>query len=123
MKTIQTNNAPKVVGPYSQAIEHNGFIFCAGQIGKDPVKDVLVEGIENQTIQVIKNLETVLIAAGSSLNKIVKTTIFLADMNDYAKVNEIYGSFFKENKPARSTVQVAKLPLNALIEIECIAIK
>ena len=123
MQTIQTDKAPKAVGPYSAAIVHGGFIFCSGQIGKDPVTDILVEGIENQTKQDVKNLEQVLIAAGSSLNKIVKTTIFLTDMNDYVKVNEIYGSFFTVSKPARSTVQVAKLPLNALIEIECIAVK
>ena len=123
MKAIKTDKAPKKVGPYSPAIEHGDLIFCSGQIGKDPVTDKLVEGIENQTTQVVKNLEQVLIAAGSSLNKIVKTTIFLADMNDYTKVNEVYGSFFTENKPARSTVQVAKLPIGALIEIECIAIK
>ena len=121
MKTIQTDNAPKAVGPYSPAIQHGDFIFCSGQIGKDPSSDKLVEGIENQTKQVVKNLEQVLIAAGSSLDKIVKTTIFLADMSDYAKVNEIYGSFFDRNKPARSTVQVAGLPLGALIEIEAVA--
>lgn len=123
MKPIQTDKAPKAVGPYSQAIEHGDMIFCSGQIGIDPASGILVEGIENQTKQVMANLEQVLIAAGLSLEKIIKTTIFLADMNDYVGVNEIYGSYFKEIKPARSTVQVAKLPKDALIEIECIAIK
>lgn len=123
MKPIQTDKAPKAVGPYSQAIEHGDMIFCSGQIGIDPATGTLVEGIKNQTKQVMHNLEQVLMAAGSSLQNIVKTTIFLADMNDYVEVNEIYGSYFKEAKPARSTVQVAKLPKDALIEIECIAIK
>ncbi len=98
-------------------------IFCAGQVGIDPKKGKLVDGIENQTKQAIKNLENVIISAGSSLNKIIKTTIFLADINDYKKVNEVYASFFNKNKPARSTVQVAALPLGALVEIEAIALK
>lgn len=123
MKVIDTNKSPKAVGPYSQAIEHNRMIFCAGQVGIDPKKGKLVDGIENQTKQAIKNLENVIISAGSSLNKIIKTTIFLADINDYKKVNEVYASFFNKNKPARSTVQVAALPLGALVEIEAIALK
>jgi len=123
MKVIQTDKAPKAVGPYSQAIEHNGMIFCSGQVGIDPKKGQLAEGVENQTKQVLKNLENVLLSVDLSLNNIVKTTIFLADINDYKKVNEIYGSFFNKNKPARSTVQVAALPLNASVEIEAIAIK
>lgn len=122
MKRIQTDKAPKAVGPYSQAVEHNGMIYCSGQVGIDPATGQLVEGIENQVKQVMSNLEQVLMVAGSSLNNIVKTTIFLADMNDYVQVNELYGSYFKETKPARSTVQVAKLPKDALIEIECIAV-
>ncbi len=123
MKTIQTDKAPKAVGPYSQAIDQGTFIFCSGQIGIDPAQGKLVEGVENQTKQVMANLEQVLTAAESSLQKIVKTTIFLVDINDYAKVNEIYGSYFPEVKPARSTVQVANLPAGAQVEIECIATK
>ena len=123
MKIINTENAPKAVGPYSQAMEHNGMIFCSGQVGIDPKKGQLVKGIEKQTKQAVRNLENVLISAGLSLNNIIKTTIFLADINDYKKVNEIYGSFFNKNKPARSTVQVAALPLNARVEIEAIAVK
>jgi len=123
MKIISSDKSPKAVGPYSQAIESNGMVFCSGQVGIDPMLGKLVKGIENQTRQAVKNLESVLMSAGLSLNNIVKTTIFLADINDYRKVNEIYGSFFNENKPARSTVQVAALPLGALVEIEAIAVK
>lgn len=123
MKYIQPDNGLKAVGPYSLGIEHNGFIFTAGQIGKDPATDELLEGIENQTKQVIQNLEQILLAAGSSLNKIVKTTIFITNMEDYEEMNKVYSIFFAENKPARSTVQVTKLPKDALIEIEAIAIK
>ena len=123
MKIISTDKAPKTVGPYSQAIEHNGTIFCSGQVGIDPKKGRLVEGVEKQTNQAVKNLENVLMSAGLSLKNIVKTTIFLADINDYKKVNEVYGSFFSKNKPARSTVQVVALPLGASVEIEAIAVK
>lgn len=123
MKTVYSNKAPNVVGPYSQAIDTGTIVFCSGQIGIDPAKGALVDGIENQVNQVMKNLLEVLQAAGLTFDNVAKTTIFLADMNDYIKVNEIYGSFFTANKPARSTVQVAKLPLNARIEIEAIAVK
>ena len=98
-------------------------IFCSGQVGIDPKKGRLVEGVEKQTNQAVKNLENVLMSAGLSLKNIVKTTIFLADINDYKKVNEVYGSFFSKNKPARSTVQVVALPLGASVEIEAIAVK
>ncbi|QQS43903.1 RidA family protein [Candidatus Roizmanbacteria bacterium] len=123
MKTIQTNNAPKAVGPYSQAIETEQFIFCSGQVGIDPETGSLVDGIENQMKQVMSNISNVLSAAGTDLDHVVKTTIFLADMGDYKMVNEIYGSYFPEHKPARSTVQIAALPLGALVEIEMIAAK
>src|SRR3989338_11208538 len=123
MKIISTDKAPKAVGHYSQAIEHNSMIFCSGQVGIDPKKGRLVEGVEKQTNQAVKNLENVLMSAGLSLKNIVKPTIFLADINDYKKVNEVYGSFFSKNKPARSTVQVAALPLGASVEIEAIAVK
>ena len=123
MKIIHTDKAPKVVGPYSQAIESNTFIFCAGQIGIDPTSGDLRNGIEDQTKQVMTNIAAVLTEAGSDIDHIIKTTIYLAAMEDYVKVNEIYGSFFPNNKPARSTVAVATLPKNALVEIEVIAEK
>lgn len=122
MKIINTNQAPLAVGPYSQAIVVNGMVFCAGQVGLNPENGELVNGIEAQTHQVLKNLQAVLKKAGSSLERIVKTTIFLQNMDDFAKVNEIYGSYFKNHKPARSTVEVSKLPKDALIEIEAIAL-
>ncbi len=123
MKTIYTNNAPAIVGPYSQAIEVNGFIFCAGQIGIDPKTSTLVEGIENQTKQVMTNIAAVLTSAGVDLSDVVKTTIFVKSLKDYVTVNEIYGSYFTNQKPARSTVEVSCLPKDALVEIEVIAIK
>jgi 2-iminobutanoate/2-iminopropanoate deaminase len=121
MKYIQTENAPKAVGPYSQAIVSNGFIFCSGQIGLDPKTNELVVGLEAQTQQVLKNLSEVLKAGDSSLEQVVKTNIYLADINDYGKVNEIYGQYFAEHKPARAAVAVAHLPKDALIEIEAVA--
>lgn len=123
MKPIFSENAPQVVGPYSQAIQSGALIFCSGQIGIDPSTGTLVSGIEAQTHQVMKNIAAVLEAAGSSLQDVMKTTIFLADMQDYKKVNELYAGYFTEQKPARSTVQVAGLPLGALIEIEVVASK
>ena len=123
MKNIHTDKAPKAVGPYSQAIIADNFIFCSGQIGIDAATGRLVEGVENQARQAMKNISAVLAASGSSIKKVVKTTIFLADINDYKKVNEIYGSYFKNHKPARSTVQVAALPLGARVEIEVIGVK
>lgn len=121
MKTIHTDKAPKAVGPYSQAIETNGFVFCSGQIGIDPKSGELVEGLEAQVHQVIKNMQAVVEAANSDFNHIVKTTIFVKDMATYAKVNEIYGSYFPDHKPARATIEVSNLPKNALVEIEAIA--
>jgi 2-iminobutanoate/2-iminopropanoate deaminase len=121
MKYIQTEKAPKAVGPYSQAIVSNGFVFCSGQIGLDPKTNDLVEGLEEQTNQVLKNLSEVLKVANSSLEKVVKTTIYLSDINDYTKVNEIYGHYFSNHRPARAAFAVAALPKGALIEIEAIA--
>jgi 2-iminobutanoate/2-iminopropanoate deaminase len=122
MKHIHTDNAPTPVGPYSQAYVSNGLVFCAGQVGLDPRKGKLVEGaITEQTHQVIKNLQAVLEAGGSSLQKVVKTTCFLQTMDDYKAFNVVYNEYFSENKPARSTVEVVKLPLGALVEIEAIA--
>lgn len=124
MKYIHTQKAPKVVGPYSQAIETGSLIFCSGQIGINPEQGKLVDGIENQVHQVMTNLQNVLAESGKNFDNIVKTTIFLTDLNNYKIVNEIYGSCFSEGKlPARSTVQVAGLPAGALVEIEMIAVK
>jgi 2-iminobutanoate/2-iminopropanoate deaminase len=122
MKIVTTERAPKAVGPYSQAVVANGFIFCAGQLGIDPQRGDLLDGVENQTHQAIKNLQAVLEGGGSSLEHTVKTTIFIQDMNDYAKINEIYGSYFDKHKPARATVEVARLPKDALVEIDAVAI-
>lgn len=123
MKYIITKNAPQAIGPYSQAIIAEDFVFCSGQIGIDPKTGELVNGIENQTKQIIENLKAVLNESGSDIDCIVKTTIFLTNINDFAKVNEIYGSFFTKHKPARATVEVSNLPKGALIEIEATALK
>jgi 2-iminobutanoate/2-iminopropanoate deaminase len=121
--TIETDSAPEAIGPYSQAVKYNGILYCSGQIGLDP-KSMQMAGddIESQTRQVMKNIGEVLKASGSSYNDVLKCTIYIADMNDFAKVNEIYASYFKEQPPARETVAVKTLPKNALIEISCIAI-
>lgn len=121
---IVSDKAPAAVGPYSQAIRVGDLIYTAGQVPIDPATGKLVEGdIQAQTRQVIQNLKEVLEAAGSSLDNVVKTTVFLQDINDYAAVNEVYGSFFGNSAPARSAVQVAALPLGARIEIEVVAIR
>ncbi len=122
-RAVEAPDAPKAVGPYSQAIVVNGFVFAAGQIGTDPKTGTLVEGgTEAQAEQVLKNIAAVLKASGSSMEDVVKATVFLADMNDFAKMNEIYARHFKAPFPARSTVQVARLPRDAKIEIEVIAL-
>ncbi|MEQ1644666.1 MAG: RidA family protein [Pyrinomonadaceae bacterium] len=122
-RAVESPDAPKAIGPYSQSIIANGFIFTAGQVGADPKTGTLVEGgIEAQTEQVLKNIEAVLKASGSSLDDVVKTTVFLADLNDFAKMNEVYAKRFKTPFPARSTVQVARLPRDAKIEIEAVAV-
>ncbi len=121
-QVIQTEKAPNAVGPYSQAIIANGFVYTAGQIPLVPVLMTIIEGgIEAQTRQVLHNIMAVLTGAETSLKNVVKTTVFLQDLNDFAAFNAVYSEFFPENPPARSTVQVAKLPLGALIEIEVIA--
>ncbi|WP_187647069.1 RidA family protein [Nitrosophilus labii] len=122
MEYIQTDNAPAAIGPYSQAIKVGNFIYTSGQIALTPEGEMRENDIEIQTEQVLTNLKNVLEAAGSSLDKVIKTTIFLADMDDFAKVNEIYAKFFGTHKPARSTVAVKTLPKNALVEIEAIAL-
>ncbi|MCQ3937819.1 MAG: hypothetical protein DPW18_12330 [Chloroflexi bacterium] len=122
-RVIQTEKAPKAIGPYSQAIHTGSMIYTAGQVALDPATMELVSGgVEEQTRQVIANLRSVLEAAGSSLNHVVKTTVFLKDMNDFAKMNAVYAEAFGENPPARSTVAVAGLPKGALVEIEVIAL-
>lgn len=121
-ESISTDKAPGAIGPYSQAIKAGGFVFCSGQIPIDPQTGEFVsEDVAEQTHQVLKNLIAVLTAAGTSLEKVVKTSVFLADMNDFAAMNEVYGQYFSENKPARATVQAARLPRDAKVEIECIA--
>lgn len=121
-KIISTHHAPAAVGPYSQAVQVADLIYTAGQIPLVPETGQLVEGgIEAQTRQVMENLQNVLEAAGSSLANVIKTTIFVTDIKDFAVVNAVYGDFFQENPPARSTVQVAALPLGANIEIEVVA--
>lgn len=120
---ISTENAPSAIGPYSQAVKAGNMVFCSGQIPIDTATGEFVSNdVAEQTEQVLKNLSAVLAAAGSSLNNVVKTTVFLADMNDFAAMNEVYAKFFSENKPARATVQAARLPRDARVEIECIAL-
>ena len=120
---IATENAPGAIGPYSQAIKTNGMVFCSGQIPIDIATGEFVsDDVAEQTEQVLKNLSAVLEAAGTSLNNVVKTTVFLMDMADFAVMNEVYAKYFNENKPARATVQAAGLPRGARVEIECIAV-
>lgn len=122
MKFISTQEAPAAIGPYSQAVKVNGFIYTSGQIGLTPEGVMTADDVENQTHQVMKNLFYVLEAAGAHFNDVIKTTIFLADMNDFEKVNTIYAHYFGSHKPVRSTVAVKTLPKNALVEIDCIAL-
>lgn len=122
-RAVESPDAPKAIGPYSQAIIANGFVFTAGQVGADPKTGALVEGgIVEQTEQVLKNLEAVLKASGSTMGDVVKTTVFLTDMNDFAKMNEVYAKRFAAPFPARSTVQVVRLPRDARVEIEVVAV-
>ena len=120
---VQTENAPAAIGPYSQAIKANGFVFVSGQIPIDPrTGEFVTGGIREQTEQVLKNLAAVLQASGSSLDQIVKTTVFLADMQDFTSMNEVYSAFFGDTAPARATVAAAGLPRNAKVEIEAVAV-
>ena len=122
MVRIYTENAPAAIGPYSQAIKTNGFVFTSGQIALDPATgEVVAGGITEQTVRICENLKAVLAEAGSSLNKVVKTTCFLADMNDFSAFNNIYGQYFTQ-KPARSCVAVKTLPKGVLAEVEVIAL-
>lgn len=120
---IKTENAPGAIGPYSQAIRAGGFVFASGQIPLDPKTGEFVPGgVAEQTEQVMRNLSAVLEAAGTGLENVVKTTVFLADMNEFAAMNEVYSRYFNENPPARATVQAARLPRDARVEIELIAL-
>ena len=124
MKAIQTNNAPAAIGPYSQAIEVNGFIFASGQIPIDPATGEFVKGgIKEQTRQSLLNAKSILIAAGTDLNHVVKTTVFLSDMANFTAMNEVYSTFFEQPFPARSAVSVKDLPKGALVEVEVLAAK
>lgn len=124
MKAIQTNNAPAAIGPYSQAIEVNGFIFASGQIPIDPATGEFVKGgIKEQTRQSLLNAKSILIAAGIDLNRVVKTTVFLSDMANFTAMNEVYSTFFEQPFPARSAVAVKDLPKGALVEVEVLAAK
>jgi 2-iminobutanoate/2-iminopropanoate deaminase len=123
MQTVHTDQAPAAIGPYSQAIVAGGFVFTAGQVPFDPATMQLVEGdVATQTEQVMKNLSAILRQAGADLSTVVKTTVFLRDMDDFAAMNEVYGRWFGDHKPARSTVQVARLPRDAAVEIEAVAV-
>lgn len=122
-ETVHTDKAPAAIGPYSQAVKANGMVFLSGQIPLDPATGELVKGdIGQQTERVMKNLEAVLAASGSSLGKVVKTTVYLADMADYAGMNEVYGKFFVKEPPARAAVQAGGLPKDARLEIDVIAL-
>jgi len=120
---IATERGPKAIGPYSQAIRANGFVFLSGQIPFDPATGQLIEGdVAAQTTRVLENVKAIAEAAGSSLDKAVKATVFLKDMNDFAAMNEVYGKYFAHNPPARSTVEVARLPRDARVEIELVVL-
>jgi len=120
---IATNDAPQAIGPYSQAVRAGNMIFASGQIPLDPAtKEFVPGGVAEQTEQVLKNLTAVFAAAGVGLDQVVKTTVFLADMNDFNAMNEVYGKYFGQNPPARATVQAARLPRDAKVEIEAIAV-
>ena len=122
MKKIHSAQAPEAVGPYSQAIESDGLLYCSGQIPLDPKTGKLIDGsIEDQTRQVMKNLSAVLKQGGSSFGGVIKATIYLKDLNDFIRVNEVYASYFSEPFPARVTIQAGKLPLDAQVEIDAIA--
>jgi len=123
IEIVATDRGPKAIGPYSQAVRANGFVFLSGQIPLDPKTQQVVDGdAAVQTERVLENLKGVVEAAGSSLQQVVKTTVFLADMNDFAAMNEVYSRYFMANAPARSTVEVARLPKNVRVEIDLIAL-
>ena len=120
---VATKDAPQAIGPYSQAVKANGFIFTSGQIAFDPATNQIIQGdVAAQTERVLKNLEAILKAAGSGLERVVRTTVFLKNMGDFAAMNEVYGRFWKSAPPARSTVEVARLPRDVAVEIDVIAL-
>jgi len=120
---VTTDRGPKAIGPYSQAVKANGFVFVSGQIAIDPATQQLIQGdIQQQTERVMENLKGIVMAAGSSMDKVVRTTVFLADMNEFAAMNEIYGKYFPAAPPARATVQVARLPRDVRVEIDVVAL-
>jgi 2-iminobutanoate/2-iminopropanoate deaminase len=122
-KIVATEKAPKAIGPYSQAVVHNGMAYLSGQIPLDPATGQLVEGdIAEQTTRVLENLKAVLGACGSGLDQVVKTTVYIQDMREFVKMNEVYGKYFAQNPPARSTVEAARLPRDVRVEIDAIAI-
>jgi 2-iminobutanoate/2-iminopropanoate deaminase len=123
MKRVSTEQAPAAIGPYSQAIVANGMVFCSGQIALDPHTGALLDGdVRAQTRLALTNLEAVLVEAGSSLHHVVKTTVFLADMDDFAAMNDVYAELFGEHRPARAAVEASRLPRDVAVEIECIAL-
>ncbi|HZP17290.1 MAG TPA: RidA family protein [Terriglobales bacterium] len=122
-ETISTPNAPKAIGPYSQAVRADGFVFVSGQVAIDPATQQVISGdVAAQTDRVLKNLAAILESAGTGLHKVVRSTVFLKNMNDFAAMNEVYGRYFTSAPPARSTVEVARLPKDVLVEIDVIAI-
>ncbi len=123
MNALNSTNAPAALGPYSQALVQGDMVFCSGQIPLDPATGEMAQGIENQTRQVLKNLTAVLAENGMTLANVIKTTVFLADLNDFTAMNEVYAQHFTQPFPARSCVQVAAIPKGSLVEIECIAVK
>ncbi len=121
-KAIETKKAPGAIGPYSQAIVVNNFIFCSGQVGKDPKTNQFVEGgVKAQTKQVLENLKAVLASGGADFSDVVKTTVYLKNVSDFSQMNEVYATYFQKPYPARATIEAARLPQDALVEIECIA--
>ncbi|MBS2967264.1 RidA family protein [Metabacillus sp. KIGAM252] len=122
MEIIQTSKAPAAIGPYSQGMAVNNLVFTSGQIPLRPDGEMMEGGVREQTHQVFANLQAVLEQAGSSLEQVVKATVFIKDMNDFSEINDVYGEYFHTHKPARSCVEVARLPKDALIEIECVAL-
>jgi 2-iminobutanoate/2-iminopropanoate deaminase len=122
MHRIHTDQAPAAIGPYSQAIVHNGLVWCSGQVAFDPESGVLLAGdVASETHVTLRNLSAVLEQAGASLSSVLRCTVYLADMNDFSAMNEVYASFFGEHRPARAAIEVARLPRDARVEISCVA--
>ena len=123
MHTIHTDEAPAAIGPYSQAVAHDGLVWCSGQIAFDPATGELIRGdVATETHHTLKNLQAVLQEAGASLSTVLRCTVYLADMDDFAEMNKVYASFFGDHRPARAAIQVARLPRDARVEISCVAV-